>query len=101
MSGCTVTCEGRTVELSEIELARGRRNLVTRLGELRQACPSLRIVEAFELAPMMLVEMNLHGHQTQVLVDPLDVSRRLGLRPALPAWMEELSNEAGDGWLEV
>ena len=103
MTGCTVTCEGRTLELSEIELARGSRELAARLGELRQACPTARIIDDFALVPMMILEVILHGHPTQVMVDPLSVMRRLGIKSELPARLEEMAtnDDAGDCWLEV
>ena len=77
------------VTLDDLELARGRRDIVKRLGELRQASPSMRVVKDFSPAPARLVEMMFQGRLIEVLVDPLDIFRRAGVEIVPPDWITE------------
>lgn len=77
------------VHLNDLELARGKRDLVKRLGELRQASPSMTVVKDFSPAPARLVEINFRGRLVEVLVDPLDIFRRAGVEIVPPDWLTE------------
>ncbi len=92
--------EGRApFTVPEISVARGRALLAERLAELRQVCPSLRVVDDFENAlPIMVVEVTSHGGPMDVLIDPLGLLERCGYTPELP---ERLRNLDGESWLEI
>jgi hypothetical protein len=77
MSGLTVSADGgKPFVLSELELARGRRDLKRQLAEIRAACPAMRIVEDFAPAPMVTVGWWHEGAPVEVRVDPLNLVQR-------------------------
>lgn len=102
----TVTPEGmEPFTVSEHEIRRGQRELRQRLIELRQASPRLmRVVEEFEMLPILDVEIMAMGRPLRMYVDPLGILPRCGHKSELPAWMKEAADEArdsGSDWLEV
>lgn len=80
-----------------VELARGRRVLKKRLGELRQASPGLTVLKDWRpTIPVVLAEVTVQGQRTPLLVDPLFLFQRCGVRFHLPPELEL----HGDDWAE-
>jgi hypothetical protein len=88
MNGAKIECNGTILRLSETELEHGERAISSRLDEIRETCPTLRILEDLSPIPIRLVEIQMLGIPCPMYVDPLGILDRIGYKAGIPPEVE-------------